>query len=185
MTDDSDILPFASFCLDPGKTSGYALARNNAVEDLVFHGHLRTATARRDVCRRVREYAEDVGLPLVVVAESWPGRWPSQKSALGMGRNWGRWIDHVELELGVKEDHILRVSFQRWRNDIYGPELCKEARESDDDDAWKKLAMSYAGVDDHNEAEAMCIAIWSQTSFEGTDAAQAALKRLRRAQRAV
>lgn len=178
---------YVSFGIDAAKVSGWGLALGTSVKDLLGSGVAKTAVERRDACISAREWAEDLDLPLLVVAESWPGRFPGQKQALGMGRAFGRWLEDIELELGVREDHILRIGVTSWRADLFPPELLRQAKEQQKEDktGYKRLACAFADVADDNEAEAICITVWSQSSFEGAEAVGKLVARLRRARKRV
>jgi hypothetical protein len=178
MPEADDDLEYLTFAIDAGSTSGWAVADGNTPDDVLESGISKKPEHRRDACAAAKGWQANTGLPLIVVAEDWPGKWRSWKSALGIGRQWGMWVDHIHFTTGVKEGHILRVNPARWRNDLYGPEMVREAQGHQD--GMRKLAVSFAGVADHNEAEARCIAIWAHQSFAGQASAEAALKRLRK-----
>jgi hypothetical protein len=164
-------MTFLAFGIDSAERSGFALARDATSCELA--GVATTAAQRRAVCEDVAQRAASSGLPLVVVAESWPGLWRSWKTAIGAGRNWGKWVDHIELVLGVREKHIVRVNTRRWRSDLFGVEVMKETFGMDA----KRLACTYVGTQDHDQAEAECLALWAHTSSDALEAAAAALRR--------
>lgn len=171
------LLKFLAFGIDSAERSGIAVARH--ADRCEFSGVVRTAVQRRDTCERVAALQVKSGLPLVVVAEGWGGVWQRWSTAHGAGRNWGRWLDPIELILGVKEAQIVRVKPQTWRPALFGPELVK----GQDSDALKALACAYTGLADKDEAEAICLTFWVQSSVEGQEAAEAYVQRAARATR--
>ncbi len=183
----NETLQYLSFGIDAAKVSGWGLALGTSVKDLLGSGVAKTAIERRDACIYARDWAADLDLPLLVVAESWPGRFPGQKQALGMGRAFGRWLENIELVLGAREDHILRIGMTSWRADLFPADLLRLAKEQQKEDrtGYKRLACAFADVADDNEAEAICITVWSQASFEGAEAAVKLVARLRRARKRV
>lgn len=172
-------MTFLAFAIDSAERSGFALAREATSCELA--GVTTTAAQRRAVCEDVAHRAAASGLPLVVVAESWPGLWRSWKTAIGAGRNWGKWVDHIELVLGVKEQWIVRVNTRRWRSDLFGVEAMKGVHGMDA----KRLACTYVGTKDHDQAEAECIALWAHTSLDAHEAVEAALRRMKQGYSAV
>jgi hypothetical protein len=111
------------------------------------------------------ERALELGLPAVVVAETWtPGM--SLKATLGMGEGWGWWTAEINRalerlpELGLI--HVEKVVPDQWRGDLYGrgPHVPK------DRDGLKAAAKNYIklrmGVRLENDdvAEAGCVGLW-------------------------
>lgn len=128
-------------------------------------GLARNADERRDAIRRMVDLAggelaevlwvfEDHGkIPLWYKAEE-----RSTDGVLGLGEAAGRWKEQLEL-LGVTDSRVLKVPPVTWRSAVL--KRCKPGQD------WKGRALEYvatmpgcAGVDDHNVAEALCIAMW-------------------------
>jgi hypothetical protein len=178
-------MTFLALAIDSAARSGFAVARSASVVDVA--GAVTTAAQRRAVCEDVVQRRLAADLPLVVVAEDWPGLWRSWKTAVGAGRNWGRWLDHIELVLGVREDQIVRVNTRRWRSDLFGVELTRmktpKGLKPRPPEEMKRLACTYVGEKDHDQAEAMCLALWAHTSIDAQEAADAAMRRTTRLQR--
>jgi hypothetical protein len=145
---------------------------------VVARGFAKKPEHRQAACRLSADLVAQLDLPLVVMGEEWPGSWRSQKTAVGMGKAWGLWLDHIHFILGVKEAHIVRVNPSKWRSELYGKEHYKTA--GGKEDGFRTLALAYTGVKDHNEAEAICIACWTHTSERGLEAAEKAAKRRRK-----
>ncbi len=165
------------FAIDPGKTAGWAIARGPEQEDLLAHGTATLPGHRLAACATVKKLRAQTRRKLVVVAEGWPGKWQSWKTALGIGKAYGLWLDHVEIILGVREDHIVRVNPARWRNDLLGAENLKDT----DPEEKKGLAVAYTGVEQTDAAEAACMALWAFSSEAGIAAVQEALGKMARA----
>ena len=163
------------FAIDPGKVAGWAIACGPEVEDLLAHGTAKFPGHRVAACAGARKIC--AGRQLVVVAEGWPGTWQSWKTALGIGKAYGTWLDHVEIILGVREDHIVRVNPARWRNDLLGAENLKDT----DPEEKKGLAVAYTGVEQTDAAEAACMALWAFSSEAGVAAVEAAIGKMARA----
>lgn len=160
-------LKFVNLGIDAGATAGWAITTCSDVSACTMHGEVKTPQQRMEVIKLANAQAKKTKLPLVVSAEEWPGRWPSYKSAMGMGRNWGRWLDNIELVLGIKESKILRFSFNKWRYGLWEPDIVRAA--SKEKNGYKKLAMSYTNVSKHNEAEAICISVYTQLDAESLE----------------
>lgn len=172
-------IEFLCLAIDPAKKSGWAWARN--AQDTIETGSVTTAYERLEVCERTLALQEELQLPLVVTAEKWPGRWRSWASAVGTGKAYGRWLDHIEFVLKTKEQHILRVNTQRWRNALFGHMMSEGDPKTPEE--LKRLACAYIGTKDFDAAEAGCMAIWTHSSVEGQEAAEKALRRLRRSRK--
>jgi len=173
-----------SFGLDPGAVSGWAIALNPELP-YVF-GTTNSISERKEACRTVFELSVRLGLPIVVVAEEWTAGGPraNYKMFVGLGKNYGRWLDHIELILRIPEDQILRVTQQKWRNGLFGGKtIAKYCPRPNVGDKLKRLACAYVSpwgsepCKDHNAAEAACIACWAHCSEEGVIAAERAISR--------
>ncbi len=169
---------FVALGIDPGGTSGWALATH--AEEVMDSGFVTKAHERQSVCEKVKSDLASIGLPLVVVVESWSaGGWKSYKSLIGLGKAFGQWLDHLELILGVKEAHLLRVHERKWRSHLFEAQMLKDARNVKN--GMKHLACAFTGKEDHNEAEACCLALFAQSSVEGLEAVDATKRRLHKA----
>jgi len=163
---------YITFAIDPGKVSGWAVA--TGPDSVVMSGVAKTAADRKAVCETVLEFWEKAQLPLVVIAEEWTaGGWKNYSSLIGVGKAWGTWIDHIHLCLGVPEQHILRFNPRFWRHNIFTSADLKGL----DSNGLKLLACQYTGVKDHNEAEAICMAMVGHSSDKGVEAAETATRR--------
>lgn len=167
---------FIAFAIDAGSVSGWAIALH--AEGVLASGVAKKAHERAAVVERVWRLTQTKGYPLVIVTESFnAGGWRSHKALIGVGKALGRWLDHIELALDVKETHILKANVSKWRHHFFDHKLLKDAVKVEN--GLKKLACSFAGVEDHNRAEAICLALFAQSSIEGVEAAEAALRRLK------
>lgn len=148
-------LPCVLLAVDPAATSGWAAH---------IDGEWHTGIAEDYRARRLAAYdtwscARQLGHPLVVVAETWPGL---RGTALaGLGAQWGKWLAELE-RLNVPDKRIVRVDTGTWRKTVLGI-----TRQSGD--ASKRAAMLRArAVLGHDvtadEAEALCLGLWGLRS---------------------
>ena len=174
-------MKFISFAIDPGESSGWAIALTPDAANA--SGVARTPHERVAVCHLVAEYVEDTEYPLVVTAEKWNARgWRNVfYTALGLGRSFGRWLDHIELILGVKEQHFLRFHPNTWKHVIFTADELKGISREDH----KRLVCQYTGVPEHDRADAMCMAMATHSTEEGLKAAESAVRRAKRARKKV
>jgi hypothetical protein len=169
-------IEFTVLGIDAGRVSGWAVT--HAGEHVVESGVARDLAGRIAAIGATRKVIAQYRAPLVVVAETWSaGGWRSHKALIGIGKAWGRWLETLERDLGVREQHIVLAHERRWRHHLFDAAELK----GKGSDELKRLSCTYAGVADHNQAEAICLAIFGQTSEQGLDAAEAAARRLLRA----
>jgi len=149
-------------------------------------GKVETQEERGRFIESFLEVAEDMGLPLVVMAETWdpprtrkvrlPGgffgflmdpKW-TYTTVLGIGEGWGRWTAELETaqlfleEEGLPAFTIERVTPNDWRDALWG------ANRARDTEALKETAcrtfegvFGYAASADISEAG--CIALYATT----------------------
>lgn len=147
-------LPCVLLAVDPAATSGWALWTGQA-----WATGVATDWRHRFCVARDAGHARALtGMPLVVVAETWPGL---RGAALaGLGTQWGKWLAELErYELAPK---VVRADTGTWRKAVLGI-----TRQSGD--ASKRAAMLRArAVLGHDvtadEAEALCIGLWGLRS---------------------
>lgn len=176
---------FLAFALDPGEVAGWGVA--TCAELPLELGIAKSMSDRKWVCQHVKSMSEELGLPILVVAEEWTAGGPRAhyKMYTGLGENYGRWLDWIELILETPKDKILRVTPQTWRNGLFTPEVLQQYC-SGFDRSWKmkRLACAYVSPSpslaksrrDHNAAEAACIACWAHCSIEGVEAAERVIR---------
>lgn len=135
--------------VDPGETSGWAVFLSGS---LVASGHGSGMSPRNCAVAMALDLRTDHGLPLVVVAESWPLRW---RPAGAPREAWGMWL--AAIADVVPKRRIVRVQVGRWSAKILGAcALTTERRRS--------LSLMYANAEadrrlitSHDEAAAVCI----------------------------
>jgi hypothetical protein len=152
-------LPCVILAVDPAATSGWALLVGGSDP----RGHrVGIATEWQDrmaAAVDASHLASDLGPPLVVVAETWPGL---RGTALaGLGAQWGKWLAELE-RLDVPDGRIVRVDTGTWRKTVLG--ITRQSGE-----ASKRAAMMRAhAVLGHDvtadEAEALCIGLFGLRS---------------------
>jgi len=177
-----EIPKFVSFAVDPGSESGWGIAL--IPEFVAEFGTASTINERKSACERAKIMAEDLNLPLVATVEEWTIGGPrvNHKMLIGLGKSYGRWLDHIELILGISEDDIVRATPQKWRNGLFGSKLVKKYTGN----SLKALACAYLSpsgslpVKNHNAAEAGCIACWAHCSEEGVIAGERAWRIFKR-----
>ena len=197
--------------LDPAKhTSGAALLipdyGNTLVgEDehpfdgqyaLVEFGKVETQSERERFVQSGLENAEELYLPLVVVAEEWdpprtrkvrlPGnqfgivvdpKW-NYKTILGMGEGWGLWSAELQIANGVLAEEkkfppfpVERVTPNEWRDDLWGPRRAKTS-EAVNEQAQRYFEGVFGYPACADIATAGCIALWGTTSSRVAEAVQ-------------
>ncbi len=167
---------------------------------LLEYGKVETQAERERFVESFLGTGEELGLPLIVLAEEWdpprnkklrlPGnqagllmdpKW-TYKTVLGIGEGWGRWAAELETASQFLVDDmkmpplpILRVTPNDWRDAVFGPRRAKDST------ALKATACRYfegvfgvAATDDISEAG--CIALWGTTADAAREAEQAWVK---------
>lgn len=147
--------------IDSGEVSGFSMWQCGTY---IGSEVVNTAEQRERMIQIAYRRSLQLSLPLIFVAETWPsGYLPnrkrmSHKSLLGMGMNWGKWLQEIEKlpqPKNLDEIKILRVENQVWRKP-HG--LNKYSK-----DQAKKMALAICQNDidkdiiDHNQAEATLI----------------------------
>ena len=154
------------------------------------YGKVITQAERERFTQAAFDCAEELGLPLIVVAEEWdpprvrkmrlpgPGsrfaivmdpRW-TYKTILGMGEGWGLWnaIFHISNETLAEDKlpalHIERVTPNDWRDDLWGPRRAKDS-EGAKSQAQRFIETVFGVIVSGDIAEAGCIAMWGATSI--------------------
>jgi hypothetical protein len=160
--------------------SGWALSLGP--DRFIKSGVVKSAIERRDACLYVKKRVQGRKAPLVVITERFTkGGWGSYLTLIGVGKSRGRWLEHLELILDLKEKHLLQVTPQAWRFHLYPAPVIKAcARQKD---RLKQLAVDYTGCESPDEAEARCLTVYAHTTEVGFDAAEAAERRRARALR--
>lgn len=144
--------------IDPGEIPGYAILENG---EYITSGTAIDPIEKQNIVMLVRSISVSKHLPLLFIAENWPSpflpdrRRMSHESILGMGQNWGLWLQ--EIQKIPKQYRIIdRIDTLEWRK-FYGIQRCNKIQA-------KSLALPIASqiakkeIDDHNEAEAILIA---------------------------
>lgn len=144
--------------IDSGATPGYGILDSG---DYVQSGVAIEPERREYAVRKSRELSLRANLPLLFISENWPsaflpnGKRMSHESILGMGMNWGLWLQEI-LKL-PKQIYILeRINVLDWRK-FYGISRCNKAQA-------KRFSLPLASqianktITDHNEAEGILIA---------------------------
>lgn len=126
---------------------------------------VRTQADHENCVMHLMTRAQELGLPPMVVAESWtPGRWGFAQ-IIGMGEGWGWWTAElrraVERFPEVAPVHVERVTPARWREDL-GIYHLAESREGP---ALKRAAIQYVKAKLNvrvpaDVAEAAAVALW-------------------------
>lgn len=135
------------------------------------------------------EESEDLGLPLIVVAEEWdpprtrkvrlPGKnqfafvmdpkW-TYKTVLGIGEGWGLWSAELLaagaslVEENLPPVPVERVTPNEWRDDLWGPRRAK-ASEAVNEQAKRYFEGVFGYKVCADIAAAGCIALWGTTSL--------------------
>jgi hypothetical protein len=109
--------------------------------------------------------AAELGLPPIVVAETWTphGKWGFD-AVLGMGEGWGWWTAEMRRALEAHPElgplHVERVVPNQWRDDLFGKDRVKGRSEL------KKFAVEYVSgrlgvrLASHDVAESACLGVW-------------------------
>lgn len=166
---------FLTFGVDPGSLSGWAIA--NDPNSVLTSGTAKTVAERFDAVETAEAYAREMGLPLVGVVENWgSGGWRTVATAIGLGRSLGRWLELIELILGIRERDLVRPHPKTWQHHFFEHGMIQGKKSEE----MKGIACAFTGAADHNEAEACCLAMYGQGSVEGIEAAEKAARRLQR-----
>lgn len=144
--------------IDPGETAGWSIFANGI--------YIESGASKRS---RIKYYAVQTALSLskcnhtslIIVAEKWnkpflPDRKRmSYESVLGMGMNWGMWLQEIYTRISDDFKNIYRINTLHWRK-FYGLQRCNRNQA-------KTMAIPIASdiachaIGDHNEAEAILI----------------------------
>lgn len=174
--------------IDPGALSGWALFVRGKLVDF---GEGNKPLDRRLACYRAATTANDNGLPLIIVGETWTrhGDW-SFESTLGLGAAWGRWLEGIDeapqVNIGQwRGPKIIRVLLDDWRRAIFGSRSMQYTNHTSDE--WKDMAVRRARVtpraegvwhsDNGNVCEAILIGEFGTRSGEVGEALPAAFRR--------
>ena len=163
--------PFTILAIDPGATGGWCVRTPGSWTS----GSVKSASDRRGVCEAAVLAADTNHAPLVVVAEQWTaGGIRGHAQWIGLGGAWGRWAEALELA-GVPSKRIVRVYPQTWRKMLAGlPRRTGAEAKASAQLVARGLLKRDVGTD---EAEAVCIARWAETSAEVADVARRAASR--------
>jgi hypothetical protein len=155
--------------IDPGEVSGWAIhAWPFQTEGLRVPGVSGTAATHAERCSavtRARSVAELYQMPLVIVAETWTrfGKWGAAQAA-GTAAQWGRWqvaIDEAQLAAMPKLGRVKAFSgVVRVQSNVWYSATCGTTR--DPREVRLQRAMLRAGVNNPDEACALCIAAWAE-----------------------
>jgi hypothetical protein len=155
---------------------------------LVEFGKVETQVERGRFVESFLETAEELGLPLVVVAEEWdPPRnrklrlpdgaqgllmdpkW-TYETVLGIGEGWGRWAAELETASAfLAEEHdlppipVIRVLPNTWRDDFFGPGRPKESLVLKET-ACRYFETIFGFAASYDISEAGCIGLWGTTA---------------------
>lgn len=144
--------------IDSGQIPGYAIVKN---AEYVTSGIAKDPYDKVRVVMKARIISLDTHLPLLFLAENWPApflpdrRRMSHDSILGMGQNWGLWLQEIQK---IPEQYriVVRIDTLEWRK-FYGTNTCSKQQA-------KQLALILAAqianksIDNHNEAEGILLA---------------------------
>lgn len=154
-----DPVPALVLGIDAGSTSGWATLdpAGNLEAGAVTSGAGIYALVLRVVARTA-----ELGLPLVVVAEKWGGKWKSFSAPQGIGAAWREW-EKALVSAGVPRSRIVKVYAQSWRAVVIGGKRSSEE--------WKKASIEHVlgrfHVElAHDPADAACMAEWGQHAGE-------------------
>lgn len=183
--------------IDPSKKcSGYGLlvpeySEEDDAEDVFTNSYEvaafgtvaeRDQASRRSIVEQAAGAADDLALPLVVVAEGWSagGFRMTYTSYVGLGEGWGLWRAEL-LACNIPDHCVLRPLPQQWRGRILGglggrdrASLKRTAKQYVLDTA----LVPYAVSDD--VADALCIARWGTFSEEARGVAEKERRRFKR-----
>lgn len=156
---------FAVLAIDPGEQSGWCyrpmLATPAETHKRTVYGlaHLPKGEQREVVATAMHMAALD-GLPLVLVAEKWNGFGLNPSARGGLVAAFKAWA-WAWSEQGQPAKRIVRVHSSTWRAAVLGRGNLRTEEA-------KALALatvrakSFAHIEDHNTAEAVLIAMWSE-----------------------
>lgn len=168
--------------VDPGRVSGWAVVAPDGPDAVLLAAGCGEG-GEAEAIAAASELAEQAGLPLVVVAETWPvGRGRGQRDRLsaaalaGLGARWGRWQLRLE-DAGHPRARTLRVTTGTWRRAILGGASQRRSA------SWKRAAIlavegRYGVRLGPDAAEAALIATWGVRSPRVAKAAGARARRL-------
>ena len=181
----------AALLLGPGAIHSYGLAKKQRDREFFVREGVRLAA--------------EAGKPFICVAEEWdPPRHRRKRTAtgeervefdqkwtyptvLGMGAGWGLWLAEL-LRVDYREQDIIRVKPNTWRDALFGSRRTKDTRTSKalalafgihalrlpfQPDLDKALASGEADI-----AEAACIGVWAFKQSRVAELADKKLKKL-------
>lgn len=142
--------------IDPGITSGWGLATDH--ETIVDSGVATTAADRSAVIWRALDLAQEAHR--LRVAIEWPtAGGGGARTALGIGKSRGRWLEMLELLAGYPEGRVLRLQPRQWRAATHGVVTAKGDTRAEREAHFKRAACTYTGIVHPDEAEGCCIAL--------------------------
>lgn len=152
----------AIIAIDPGKKSGASLFLHGKFSAAWQVGN--KAAERQDVLLHCCHKATEAELPIVVVMESWPYI-GSIRTAIGLGKAAGRWLEQAELQ-GIPQRRIIEINVNVWRKGVYGVLHNRIGKE-----AWKAQAVSQAHIRfgqrlEEDAAEAAMMGLYATMSEE-------------------
>jgi hypothetical protein len=116
--------------IDPGRKSGWALFIAGRLD---AHGDGNTHDARTAAVLRALDRSKVLGLPLVVVGETWKASRNAKTDArmnpatlAGLGAAWGLWAAALEMA-GVPKARVMRVAQNDWKRKVVGTSYAKHA----------------------------------------------------------
>jgi len=150
--------------IDPGAEDGWATWVPGSNISPGRHGSTAGGQSRGEVVAGAKIDAAWCRLPLIVVAEKWTaGGWQSHDTLIGLGAAWGKWEAALE-EHRVPKSRVVRVYPQTWRSRILpGRQRSTEQWKAD---AVARAQRELGRVVTHNEADAVCIALWAMHAAE-------------------
>lgn len=161
--------PCVILAIDPGETSGWAVMRGGHVPGTLTSkpacGATSGSAGRAEAINTAVAFAKWQGLPLVVVAETWPRRMAGGLR-VGAFASWQGWREAL-AEAKVPKRRIVRAQMARWSAKVLGSAfLTTEARRA------RSLVVANArfglalGPDDHDVAAALCLGIYATHAAE-------------------
>lgn len=179
MTDKFTLQPFKAVILaiDPGKQGGACIRAGTEIRTA---GQVRPGEESRWVESALR-IAEETGLSLVVVAETWTfggkGKDPHATASMRMGlcERWGMWKGAL-LAAGVSESRVVRVNARSWQGKLLAcgfgatSEKLKDAAE-------KRVGRLYGLELNGDAADAVCL---SDYAMRLESVAEIAARKMRR-----
>lgn len=174
--------------VDPAATSGWAI-----FDCGLYYASGVAATAFErgaalELLNDVAPHRRRVPANLLVVVEDWRiGRRPRRKgdgtdsgnwsptTLVRMGESRGRWLERA-ASAGIPEAQIVHVEPPTWRAVLAG--MPRRSGEQAKASAVQLVRMRFSNqVEDENEAEAVCIALWAQHAPEVSQALATAARR--------